>query len=218
MWLPLLQQYLSDCRGLELSPQYLGVVPGVAEIDYAISSAAPTCKERQRKGRTATEVLLRQGISYALLLNCLDNATCSVLSSFYKYEKTQRTKRGDIPQWIFPMPILAPRSSVCQTDEHECSEGDYNNTTDIKATIHKKRKWSQNKNQNGQFLPSETVPRLLHPLNTPLNMRAKGCLPEPGMVNSCVDSMRIMTAEAETVALLIALMCSNTKFKKVSKK
>lgn len=54
--------------------------------------------------------------------------------------------------------------------------------------------------------------------NTPLNMRANGCLPVPGMVNSCVDSMRIMTAEAETVALLIALMCSNTKFKKVSKK
>ena len=54
--------------------------------------------------------------------------------------------------------------------------------------------------------------------NTPLNMRANGCLPMPGMVNSCVDSMRIMTAEAETVALLIALMCSNTKFMKVSKK
>ena len=164
MWLPLLQQYPFYCRGLELSPQYLGVVPGVAEIDYAIISAALTCKEGQKKGRTATEVLLCQGISYALLLNCLSNATCSVLSSFYKYEQTQRTKRKDIPQWIFPMPSLAPRSSACQTDEHECSEGDHNNTTDIKATIHKRRKWSQNTNQNGQFLPSETAPRLLHPL------------------------------------------------------
>ena len=158
-----MQQYPFYCRSLELSPQYLRVVLGVAEIDCAIISAAPSCKEGQKKGRTATEVLPCQGISYALLFNCLDNAMCSVLSSFYKYEQTQRTKREDIPQWIFPVPILAPRSSMCQTDEHECSEGGYN-PTDIKATIHKRRKWSQNKNQNRQFLPSETVPRLLHPL------------------------------------------------------
>ena len=34
------------------------------------------------------------------------------------------------------------------------------------------------------------------------------------MVHSCVDSMRIMTTEAETMTLLITLICSNTKFKK----
>lgn len=86
-------------------------------------------------------------------------------------------------------------------------------------TTHKRRKWrSHNKNQNGQFFVSETVVRFLHPLNTPPNMRTNGCSPVTRMVNSCADSMRIMTTEAETVTLLIALICSNTKFKKVNKK
>lgn len=68
------------------------------------------------------------------------------------------------------------------------------------------------------FFPLKPCQDFYIHFNTPLNTRANGCLPVPGMINSCVDSMRIMTAEAETVALLIALMCSNTKFKKVSKK
>lgn len=62
------------------------------------------------------------------------------------------------------------------------------------------------------------MPTFLCPPNIPLNMRTNGYLPVTRVVNSCVDSMRIMTTEAETVTFLVALICSNTKFKKVRKK
>lgn len=84
--------------------------------------------------------------------------------------------------------------------------------------MHERKKRKSQNHQNGQFLLSETVPRRLHPPNTLPYKRRNGYLPVTRMVNSCVDSVRIMTTEAETVTLLIALICSNTKFKKVNKK
>lgn len=38
------------------------------------------------------------------------------------------------------------------------------------------------------------------------------------VVNSGIYSMRIMTTKAETVTLLVALICSNTKLKKAKQK
>lgn len=62
------------------------------------------------------------------------------------------------------------------------------------------------------------TPRFMYVPNSPVNKRRDAFLPMTRVVNSSIYSMRIMTTKAETVTLLVALICSNTKLKKAKQK
>lgn len=189
-------------------------------MSHATITAAQACRGGEEEGSYVYWGLIREGTSHPLFEEFSQHAgelkvRYFLISQMRKTSLRKWRGKEDFLSEHSPCPIWL--GAVLQMNRNAHMRNTYVLQT-LKRTMPERKKWKSQNDHHEQCHLSETAPRLLHLPDTPPSKRRNGCLPVTRMVHSCVDSMRVMTAEAETMALLVALICSNTKFKKVNQK
>lgn len=184
-----------------------------SRTDRQTDSRASACKE----GSLQEGCLLQPPQEDMAFMGSVDKAVSSVLShSCYNEEDVLwwGEQAGKIPQPRGQCPGWLEKTS--QAGKGACMIG-----RDCQGLLHDcAQEYGMNRSTGESVRGGSSlwIYAKVDPPGNPLSQSTNSCLPVSRVVNRSTDSMRIMTTEAETVTLLVALICFNTKFQKVSKK